>query len=133
MNAPFKAALLSALLLGAGACTVIDPSSSSRSSGSTTPDGKSAAIDPETRVARFVEDNLDRLKQDMAVGRGEYLASLATLMQVEPARQADFFAFTQQRFPALFPSAGTSAKEMLTSLKGEMRTDPRFAQRVALN
>ena len=128
-----KLALLSALALSAAACTVIDPSSSSHSS-SSGGDSKSASLmSREQRIARFTENNLDHLKRDISVGQGEYLSSLASLMQIETAQRRAFFAFVQGNFTRLFPSAQTRAADMLAALDREMRADPRFAERVALN
>ncbi|WP_398307406.1 DUF3015 family protein [Zoogloea sp.] len=129
-----KIALVSVLLISAGACTVIDPSSSSHSSSSSGGDSKSASLmTREQRIARFTENNLDHLKRDISIGQGEYLSSLASLMQIESAQRPAFFAFAQSNFTKLFPSAQTRAADMLTTLDREMRADPRFAQRVALN
>ncbi|HOY02847.1 DUF3015 family protein [Zoogloea sp.] len=128
-----KLALLSVLALSAAACTVIDPSSSSHSS-SSGGDSKSASLmSREQRIARFTENNLDHLKRDISVGQGEYLSSLASLMQIETAQRPAFFAFVQGNFTRLFPSAQTRAADMLAALDREMRADPRFAERVALN
>ena len=69
----------------------------------------------------------------MATGQGEYLVSLATLLGVEPNRQPEFFALTQSRFAVLFPNDRTTAAEMLATLNRELRADPRFGQRLALN
>ena len=128
-----KIVLVSVLAISAGACTVIDPSSSSHSS-SSGGDSKSASLmTREQRIARFTENNLDHLKRDISIGQGEYLSSLASLMQIDSAQRPAFFAFAQSNFTKLFPSAQTRAADMLTTLDREMRADPRFAQRVALN
>lgn len=128
-----RLALVTLLAVSGSACTVIDPSSSSHSS-STGGDSKSASLmSREQRIARFTENNLDHLKRDISVGQGEYLSSLASLMQIETARRPAFFAFAQGNFTKLFPSAQTRAADMLATLDREMRADPRFAERVALN
>ncbi|NJN45478.1 MAG: DUF3015 family protein [Candidatus Competibacteraceae bacterium] len=72
------------------ACTVVtDPSSSSRSTsgGESTP---STALNKTQQISAFVAANFYRLKEDMAAGQGEYLTSLATLLDVEREQQADF-------------------------------------------
>lgn len=128
-----KLALVSLLAVSAAACTVIDPSSSSHSS-SSGGDSKSASLmTREQRIARFTENNFDHLKRDISIGQGEYLSSLASLMQIEAAQRPAFFAFAQGNFTRLFPNAQTGAADMLAALDREMRADPRFAQRVALN
>ena len=132
MKLLLNAALIAALGLSSGACTVVtDPSSgSSASSGGSE---KSGFLDRQQQVTEFASVNLERLRNDMATGQGEYLGSLATLLDIEPSRQPAFFALTQDKFTALFPSERTTAAEMLATLNREMRADPRFGQRLTLN
>jgi hypothetical protein len=132
MKRLLNAALIAALGFCAGACTVVtDPSSgSSASSGGSS---STAFMNRQQQIAEFANVNLERLKQDMAAGQGEYLASLATLLGVDPNRQPDFFALTQSRFAVLFPNDRTTAAEMLATLNRELHADPRFGQRLALN
>ena len=132
MKTLLNATLIAALGLSMGACTIVtDPSSgSSASSG-----GSSSAgfMNRQQQITEFAKANLERLKQDMAAGQGEYLASLATLLDIEPQRQPEFFALTQGKFTALFPHQQTTATEMLAALDRELDADPRFGQRLALN
>ena len=132
MKLLLNAALITTLGLSAGACTVVtDPSSgSSASSGGSS---STAFMNRQEQTAEFAKVNLERLRNDMAAGRGEYLASLATLLEIEPGRQPAFFAFTQDKFAVLFPNDRTTAAEMLTILDQEWRADPRFGQRLTLN
>lgn len=124
--------LIIALGLGSSACTVVvDPSSGS--SATTAGSNNSAFMNRQQQTAEFAKVNLQRLKQDMAAGQGEYLSSLATLLRIAPDRQSEFFTFTQQKFTVLFPSDQTTADEMLTALNREMRVDPRFGAYLALN
>lgn len=132
MKLLLNAALISVLGLTAGACTVVtDPSSGS----SATTGGSSSAafMNRPQQTAEFAKVNLERLRNDMAAGRGEYLASLAALLEIEPGRQPAFFAFTQDKFAVLFPNDRTTATEMLATLDRELRADPRFGQRLTLN
>ncbi len=121
-----------ALAAGASACTVVtDPSGGT----SATTGGASSAVfmNRQEQIAAFTQTHLERLKQDMAAGQGEHLASLATLMGIEPSRQPDFFALTQGHFTELFPNDRTTANELLAALDRVMLADPRFGQRLALN
>ena len=132
MKTLLNVALIAAIGLSVSACTVVtDPSSgSSASSGGSS---STAFMDRQQQIAEFANVNLNRLKQDMAAGQGEYLASLATLLGVDPNRQPEFFALTQSRFAVLFPNDRTTAAEMLATLNRELRADPRFGQRLASN
>lgn len=130
MKLLLNAALIAALGLGAAACTVVtDPSSGSSGAGS----GSTTFMNRQQQTVEFASVNLDRIKQDMSAGRGEYLASLATLLGVEPGLQPEFFTLTQEKFTVLFPSNLTTATEMLAALNREMQVDPRFGQRLASN
>ncbi|NJM12751.1 MAG: DUF3015 family protein [Synechococcaceae cyanobacterium SM1_2_3] len=132
MKTLLNAALIAALSLSVGACTIVtDPSSGSSASSA----GSSSAgfMNRQQQITEFARANLERLKKDMAAGQGEYLASLATLMGVEPQRQPEFFAFAQNKFTTLFPNDQTTADDLLAALNRELRADPRFGQRLALN
>lgn len=132
MKSVLKFALIAALTLGSGACTVVtDPSGGT----SATTGGSSSAVfmNRQEQIAAFTQTHLERLKQDMAVGQGEHLAALATLLGIEPSRQPDFFALTQRQFAELFPSDRTTAAELLAALDRAMLADPGIGQRLALN
>jgi len=157
-----------ALGLTLSACTVTDPSSSSRSTGgdgssSLTSDGllkqdhkiqefarvnfeklkedmdgsssltSDGLLKQDHKIQEFARANFEKLKEDMALGQGEYLASLAALMGVEKARQAEFFAFTKEKFPSVFSSDQITSNEMLATLNRELLADPRFNKLVAHN
>lgn len=123
-------ALTAALVWGTSACTVVtDPSSGSSSGGSSS----TSFMDRQQQISQFASVNLEQLRNDMAAGQGEYLGSLATLLDVDASQQAAFFAMTRAKFTVLFPNDQTTAAEMLTALHREMRNDPRFGQRLALN
>jgi hypothetical protein len=132
MKLLLNAALISALGLTLGACTVVtDPSSGS--SATTSGSDSAAFMNRQQQTAEFAKVNLERLRNDMAAGQGEYLASLATLLNIEPSRQPAFFTFTRDRFTVLFPNDRTTAADMLATLDGEMRADPRFGPRLTAN
>ena len=73
-------------------------------------------VKKDQEVNAFANLNFDNLKQDMAMGRGEYLASLGSLMGVAPARQNDFFVLTQTHYTVLIRSEQTTPGEMLVAL-----------------
>ncbi|RUQ31217.1 MAG: DUF3015 domain-containing protein [Candidatus Competibacteraceae bacterium] len=131
MKLLLNAALIAALGLTAGACTIVtDPSSGSSAAGSS---DQAGFLNRQQQIAEFAQANLDRLKTDMAAGQGEYLSSLATLMAIAPNDQPAFFAIVQQKFTVLFPNDRTTAPEMLTALNQQLRADPHFGQQLALN
>ncbi|MBV1928117.1 MAG: DUF3015 domain-containing protein [Gammaproteobacteria bacterium] len=74
----------------------------------------------EQEVDEFVTANFSQLRTDMSVGRGEYLATLATLMSVNEADKEQFYAITKNSFASIFASSETTAKELIVNLKKEV-------------
>jgi hypothetical protein len=97
---------------------------SSGTSGCTN-DGKVFA---EYKVPMFAEINFENLSQEMAQGRGEHLASLATLMGVPVEHQAAFFALTQEKYTTLIQSGETAPVAMIKALNAAMASHPVLAQ-----
>ncbi len=131
MKTLLNAALIAALGVFAGACTVVtDPSSGSSAASS---GGSSSSATTPQQTTEFARANLEQLRNDMAAGQGEYLGSLAALLGVGVSQQPAFFAFTKDKFGVLFPNERTTATEMLAILEREMRADPRFNPQLASN
>ena len=78
----------------------------------------------DQKVNVFAHLTFDRLKQDLAVGHGEYLDSLTTLMGVSPEEQPLVAAWLQARYTTLIPSEGTTPAQMLVALDRERRKAP---------
>ncbi|HZR46291.1 MAG TPA: DUF3015 domain-containing protein [Candidatus Manganitrophaceae bacterium] len=81
----------------------------------------------EEKVNVFASTNLDSLSQEMAQGKGEHLASLASLIGVPADHQAAFFTLTQEKYTEIFKSEQTTSTEMLASLNSEMLARPELA------
>src|SRR5438309_9918609 len=90
-----------------------------------TNDGKVMA---EQKTTMFAEINFENLSQEMAQGRGEHLASLATLLGVPAEHHAEFFAMTQERYTSLIQSGETTPVAMLKALNGAIAGHPVLAQ-----
>lgn len=80
-------------------------------------------VKKEERLNAFVALNYENLKQDMARGQGEYVATLSNLLGVPEDHQAEFSAFTRDRYEVLVTGEGTSPREMLAALEREMPPD----------
>lgn len=70
----------------------------------------------------------DSLKQEMAQGRGEHLASLATLLGVPEDDQPLFFTMVQERYALLVPSEDTSPVVVLRAIQEAMVDHPVLAK-----
>jgi len=99
------------------------------SSGGSSP-SKPTSLNSEEKVRLFASANFDRLKEDMASGQGEHLASLATLLSVPQDQQPAFFSFTKANFSLVCPSEQVTPDEMVAALTREMFTHPQFRVRV---
>jgi len=78
----------------------------------------------------FAAVNLRNLKHDIALGEGEYLTSLATLMGVSEADRATFGAFSRERFATLAAEPGVTADAFLGALDSELAGHPQLARYV---
>ncbi len=77
------------------------------------------------KVNAFAALNFDNVKQGMAQGKGEYLASLGTLLGVPREHERAFSTFARENYALLIPSDRTTPGEMLTALVREMSSDPK--------
>lgn len=93
--------------------------------------------DPTQTVQReelteiFVAQNMDQLTTDTAKGSGDYLTTLAALMEVPEGDVPHFAALAQNQFDALFMD-GNNAAGVIESLHMAMQNDPKLSQ-IALN
>ena len=89
-----------ALALSLSACSITETINNILSSTSGrswfTEDG---LVKEDQRANAFMAFNFENVKQDMANGQGEYLASLSTLMGIPQDRRASFYAHAQSRYP----------------------------------
>ncbi len=75
----------------------------------------------------YVSTSLDALARDTAVGGGESLDTLASLLDLPVSERPAFAAFAQRHFDRLFPSDSVTSDEMLEALDALMREDEHFA------
>lgn len=67
-------------------------------------------------LQRFVADNMDALAQDMAVGRGEAVLTLAELMEVPSSGHAAFAALLQANFNKIYTSSSVEYNEVIENI-----------------
>jgi hypothetical protein len=127
----FTLMMSTGLAIALSSCAFIDPTTdtvqntsdaSTDFTSSTSP--RSSDSNKSEKVSKFIDQNFDRLREDMALGGGEHLASLAALLDIPEAQQPDFFKLTKEKFSILFSSANTTPEEMLTKLNEELTTHP---------
>ncbi len=114
-----------ALTLGLAGCsfkaTVEQTTDTTSNLTGTTSSGRSwftgeGQVRQDQKVHAFAHLTFDRLKQDMAVGHGEYLDSFTALMGVPSQEQALVAAWIQSRYATLVPSDRTTPAQMLAAL-----------------
>jgi len=96
----------------------------SKFTSSTSPGSGSDKSAKNEQALAFSRVQLERIKTDMAVGGGEHLTSLATLLGVAPHNQPEFFALTKANFSTLFSSEPTTAEELLARLDDQLNAHP---------
>jgi hypothetical protein len=82
----------------------------------------------EQKATMFAELNADALAQEMAQGRGEHLASMATLLGVSQQQQGAFFAMAQARYATLSSTGDMSPAAMVKTLNEGISADPSLAK-----
>ena len=80
------------------------------------------------KTTMFAELNSDALAQEMAQGRGEHLASLATLLGLPQDQHSAFFAMAQERYTALTNAGELSSVSMVKALNDAISANPVLAK-----
>ncbi len=70
----------------------------------------------------FVASNIDNLSVDAAQGQGNYLASLAHIMEIHDRDKNSFYELTQHHYEALFANTA-KPEEVLAALDIAMASD----------
>ncbi len=84
----------------------------------------------DQKTTMFALMNFDSLTQEMAQGKGEHLASLATLMGIPDERHPVFFSLTQERYTSLVQAGETSSAALVKALNDAVSQNPVLAQAV---
>jgi hypothetical protein len=74
------------------------------------------AVVSNERVRDFIQDNMDQLAMDIAVGQGETLNALADLMAVPASDREALFGKLQKNFDRLYTSHSVSSEEFTANL-----------------
>lgn len=69
------------------------------------------------RLNIFVADNMDNLAKDIAQGSGEYLNTLAVLMEVPEGQRADFYSRLQGNFSQIYTSDQVTSIDVLKNIE----------------
>ena len=68
------------------------------------------------KLNTFVADNMDNLARDIARGQGEYLNTLALLMEVPDSKKGVFRSHMQAHFPDIYTSDKVTHSEVVKNI-----------------
>jgi len=69
------------------------------------------------RVEKYVASNMDNLANDIAKGKGEYLNTLADIMEVKKESRSALFSTLQQNFDEIYSSDDITAKAVVGNIQ----------------
>lgn len=69
------------------------------------------------RLNLFVAENMDNLAGDIAKGQGEYLSTLAVLMEIPEETRPDFYSKLQDNFSSIYTSEAVSHVDVITNIE----------------
>ncbi len=87
--------------------------------------------EPIGQAGLFINSNKDRVARDMAQGRGETLAALAEILNIEANDRELFNAVTQQHFASIFTSSEATGNSVIANLLEVIKTDEVLAKYVS--
>lgn len=90
--------------------------------------GEDGTINKVKQKVSFIESNLPRLTRDMAAGGGEYLSAYADLNGCSADARPAFFALAKARYATIYPSAETTAPELLDRFDAALTADATLRQ-----
>ena len=68
------------------------------------------------QLNKFVADNMDNLAKDAAMGQGEYLDTLAALMDVSITKRTEFSQMLQDNFSNIFTDSSVSHTDVIENI-----------------
>jgi hypothetical protein len=78
---------------------------------------KPARFASNERINSYVADNMDNLANDIAKGHGEYLNTLAVLMEVPEGSRVDFYSKLQNNFSQIYPSTSVKSVDVVNNIE----------------
>jgi len=85
------------------------------------------AVTASARARHFAAVNFDNITRDIALGGGENLDTLSTLLEVDAVDRPALARLAQGHFDELFPGDHVTSNQMLETLEGLMRQDERLS------
>jgi hypothetical protein len=83
-------------------------------------------ITAQARVNQFIDGNAEALARDMAVGQGESLNVLATLMGVADQDKQAFFTTTKANFSTIYAAENQTTGQVIAALNQVLAQDSKL-------
>ena len=74
------------------------------------------------KLNNFVADNMDNLATDIAKGQGEYLNTLAVLMEVSEDSRASFYGKLQSNFSTIYSSDSVTHLDVIKNIDSVVKS-----------
>jgi len=78
---------------------------------------KATAFASNEQLNKFVGDNMANLAMDMSKGSGEYLSTLAVLLDVPVAERAHLYSVLQANFSKIYTSEAVTHVDVLNNIE----------------
>lgn len=89
---------------------------------------QNATVRSYAAVSTYMTANIDKVAHDMAVGKGESLDTLASLMGMNNQDKVVFSKMVKKNFAVIFPNTKTTSEQALQSISALMAKDDHLAQ-----
>jgi len=86
-------------------------------------------VTASAQARHFAATSFDNIARDMALGGGESLDTLSTLLEVDDLDRPAFAQLAQSHFDELFPNEHVTSNQMLETLDLLMQRDERLSSR----
>ncbi|HDP80491.1 MAG TPA: DUF3015 domain-containing protein [Spirochaetes bacterium] len=81
---------------------------------------KFSSLASNEKINIFVADNMDNLATDIAKGNGEYLNTLAVLMDIPEKDRKEFYKKMQTNFSRIYTSKGVTHDQVIKNISALM-------------
>ena len=82
---------------------------------------KATSFTSNERVIKFVSDNMDNLAVDISKGSGEYLTTLAVLLDTPMEQRTQLYHTLQENFSQIYTSADVTHVDVLNHIETVLR------------
>lgn len=82
---------------------------------------KATSFSSNERINKFVSDNMDNLAMDISKGSGEYLTTLAVLLETPVEQRPELYHTLQANFAQIYSSEGVTHVDVLNNIETVLR------------